>query len=986
MSHFLGRRVADGRTFNQTASLNFTPGPGPHGGPHFVILHFDQVVLNGSAKLSVDLGYGTDVFTAGSGIDFWTRPIDTAVLPITIRITGGTGSARLLDYGSGEPGIPPGHSPGESLGSLSNPDVFLHGSPYTEPTYETRLECHPGFTWRNAACSLPLISDTVRQRVAAATGIIVEVDADRVSSCSGTLIGADLFLTARHCLTDPGGEDLRSASVTFDYATACDGTRPAGHVTRFFKVLEEVAAGAPPSEPAISLDWVVVRLSAAPGALPAPLPLRDAVLAVGETIFTMHHPGGAVKKTQSGVHDGDPVSGFDFAGGSSGSALFDSSGRLVGAALSRGPLPDACSVAYSPVAAVKAALNHPPPAPSPADVMIVFDKSGSMGSSAPPSGRTKLQEAQDAASLFVSLVRNGEGDRLGLVPFSSIAGPVTPLALAAAAKVTLVGVPPFIAGAIGGITAGGATSIGAGLDAAQLAIGAGSNRAILLLTDGLQNTPPMIAEVEPSLGSTKLNVVGFGSDADIDAPLLNHVALTHGGHFTRAVDGVALKKFFGFAFGNIFESGALIDPDHLLRASQAVSQPHTFMVCGEERITVVLGWDDPSTPLQLNVFTPSGKPVGSRQLQPVRGRTWVFWRIPLPHQGERDGQWSLTVERVRTDGELTPASTEVRYFFLVVCAGGPKLVPLVPRKRHYTGDRLEPMVALHYGNGTVPRNAQVRLHIESPTVALGQLVQDAGLHSPTTGADPVNGFRATLQAVAGKNGGVLPVHPSAGTVVLFDDGVHEDGAMEPDGIFNNPLKDFLRVEGTYEFRAVATYGEGCIASRETAWSVHVEPGIDAAHTHTSVIDVSAVAGGSHGTLVIVPGDVYGNPLGPGRGDRFEVTPLPGVVITGKVQDNGDGSYQVPIDWGSGAEPGVVVKQPDRDPVPVTPSGHVNPAGSNDCTPAANKLLECLGLQGADARCVRVTSVNITIDLDDKKCQKCGEQKPPIGKCRCDGKR
>lgn len=981
MSHYLGRRIVDGRTFNQNAPLNLTPGAGPYGGPHFVILHFDQVVLNGSAKLSVDFGYGTDMFTAGSGTDFWTRPIDTAVTPIIIRITGGTGSARLVDYGSGEPGIPPGHSPGEPYGSLSNPDVFLHGSPYAEPTYETRLECHPGFAWRNAACSLPLISDTVRQRVAAATGIIVEVDPDRVSSCSGTLIGADLFLTARHCLTDPGGEDLRSASVTFDYATACDGTRLAGHVTRFFKVLEEVATGAPPSEPDVSLDWVVVRLSAAPGELPAPLPLRDAMLLAGETIFTMHHPGGAVKKTQSGVHDGNPVSGFDFAGGSSGSALFDSSGRLVGAALSRGPAPDQCSVAYSPVASVIAALNNPPAAPSPLDVMIVFDKSGSMGSSAPPSGRTKLQEAQDAASLFVSLVREGAGDRLGLVPFSSLAGPVSPLAAAAAAKPALVGPPPFTSGQIGAITPGGATSIGAGIGAAQLAIGAGSNRAILLLTDGLQNTPPMISDVEPSLGSTKLNVIGFGSDADIDAPLLNHLARNHGGHFTRALDGVALKKFFGFAFGNIFESGALIDPDHLLQASQAVSPPHTFMVCGEERITVVLGWDDPSTPLQLNVFTPSGQPIGSRKLQPVRGRTWVFWRISLPHQGERDGQWSLTVERVRTGGEFSPVPTDVRYFFLVVCAGGPKLVPLLPRKRHYTGDRLDPMVALHYGNGTVPRNAAVLLHVESPSIALGQLALQAGLHSPTTGPDPVNGFRATLQSVARQNGGVLPVHPSPSTFPLFDDGGHEDGAMEPDGVFNNPLKDFLRVEGTYQFRAVATYGQGCITSREAAWSVHVEPGIDGGHSHTSIIDVSAIAGGSQGTLVIVPNDPYGNPLGPGRGDRFEVTPLPGVVINGKVQDKGDGSYQVPIHWGSSAEPGVVVKQPDRDPVPLTPNGHVNPAGLNDCAPVASKLLDCLGLHDADARCVRVTSVNITIDLNEKKCG-CGAKKPPAGNCKC----
>src|SRR5258706_4392703 len=100
-------------------------------------------------------------------------------------------------------------------------------------------------------------------------------------------------------------------------------------------------------------------------------------------------------------------------------------------------------------------------------------------------------------------------------------------------------------------------------------MGAGANRAMLLLTDGLQNTPPMISEIEPFLGATKLNVVGFGSDADIDAPLLNQIARNHQGHFTRALDGIGLKKFFGLSFGNIFENGALLDPDYLLRAAQA---------------------------------------------------------------------------------------------------------------------------------------------------------------------------------------------------------------------------------------------------------------------------------------------------------------------------------------------------------------------------------------------------------------------------------
>src|SRR5260370_1366833 len=104
MSHYLGRVVADGSTFNQTTGLDLTPGPGPLGGPRFVMLHFDSVALSGGAKLTVNLGYGADVFTSSAGSDFWSRPVDIALSPIPIRIVGGTGSARLVEYGSGEPG------------------------------------------------------------------------------------------------------------------------------------------------------------------------------------------------------------------------------------------------------------------------------------------------------------------------------------------------------------------------------------------------------------------------------------------------------------------------------------------------------------------------------------------------------------------------------------------------------------------------------------------------------------------------------------------------------------------------------------------------------------------------------------------------------------------------------------------------------------------------------------------------------------------
>jgi hypothetical protein len=118
--------------------------------------------------------------------------------------------------------------------------------------------------------------------------------------------------------------------------------------------------------------------------------------------------------------------------------------------------------------------------------------------------------------------------------------------------------------------------------------------------------------------------------------------------------------------------------------------------------------------------------------------------------------------------------------------------------------------------------------------------------------------------------------------------------MEPNGIYNNRLDDLTRVEGTYEFRAIATYGEGCNTRREAFWSIHVEPGIDPGRSNVNVINVTTQADGQHGILVIQPRDRYGNPLGPGRGDKFTVSPIPGVRLDGDVKDRGDGSYGVSV--------------------------------------------------------------------------------------------
>ena len=55
---------------------------------------------------------------------------------------------------------------------------------------------------------------------------------------------------------------------------------------------------------------------------------------------------------------------------------------------------------------------------------------------------------------------------------------------------------------------------------------AGTNpRALLLLTDGLQNTAPMIEAVAPSLAGITVHAIGFGTESSLDGALLSALGM-----------------------------------------------------------------------------------------------------------------------------------------------------------------------------------------------------------------------------------------------------------------------------------------------------------------------------------------------------------------------------------------------------------------------------------------------------------------------------
>jgi hypothetical protein len=131
-------------------------------------------------------------------------------------------------------------------------------------------------------------------------------------------------------------------------------------------------------------------------------------------------------------------------------------GRILGV-LSNG---DPCcnfsclDLRWFPTKTILDAIVPAPPPPATRDVMVVFDRSGSM-SEDDGTGRPKIEAALGSASLFNQLIKAGGANRAGLVSFDTTPHVDQGRAnVTAALKTTLVGPPPFITGKVGGLTPG----------------------------------------------------------------------------------------------------------------------------------------------------------------------------------------------------------------------------------------------------------------------------------------------------------------------------------------------------------------------------------------------------------------------------------------------------------------------------------------------------------------------------------------------------
>jgi von Willebrand factor type A domain len=203
------------------------------------------------------------------------------------------------------------------------------------------------------------------------------------------------------------------------------------------------------------------------------------------------------------------------------------------------------------------------------EVAIVLDRSGSMSEDA-GDGTTKVQKMREAVGVFLDAMLPGDG--VGIVRFDD-----TVQRLMNISDVGPLGTGAGRAAAIGhvmgsGLDPAGATSIGGGvvegkntLDDGQAAAAVPyAVQAMVVLTDGVENTPPMLSGVGSSI-TARTFAIGLGMPYNISVAALN--ALTQGNNGYLLVTGALtadqrtrLTKYFLQVLAGITNANVVVDP------------------------------------------------------------------------------------------------------------------------------------------------------------------------------------------------------------------------------------------------------------------------------------------------------------------------------------------------------------------------------------------------------------------------------------------
>jgi hypothetical protein len=291
-------------------------------------------------------------------------------------------------------------------------------------------------------------------------------------------------------------------------------------------------------------------------------------------------------------------------------------------------------------------------------VMLVLDQSGSMDWLAGIDATTKrIDVLHQAAAQFVQLAQDSSrvGDGVGMVSFDHNAYP--------GIGVTRNNGTGFdlgpVATAIQNLHPAGATSIGNGVALGRNTLNPVSGydqKAMVVFTDGLENTPLMIADVLGSINDRTF-AIGLGTAQQVSVGALTALADNTGGRvllsgrLSPAIDDYfRLSKFFMQVLAGVTNANIVTDPAGFIAPGMKVRIPFVLNDTDIDS-TVILLTDLPA--IRFLIETPAGDVMDPARAAAL-GATYAtgtnldYYRftlpLPLGAHPARAGTWHAVLE------------------------------------------------------------------------------------------------------------------------------------------------------------------------------------------------------------------------------------------------------------------------------------------------------------------------------------------------------
>lgn len=284
-------------------------------------------------------------------------------------------------------------------------------------------------------------------------------------------------------------------------------------------------------------------------------------------------------------------------------------------------------------------------------VVMVLDKSGSMNEDA-GDGRKRIDVLRDSALPFVDLIQ--ENNAIGIVSFDQDAYDVMP--------VTPVGPPVFGSGrttAKSNVSShtpnpSGSTSIGDGVERARMLLNPVTGydvKAMIVLTDGQENTPKYISEVMDSIND-RVFAIGLGTPEAINPVALTALTNSTGGYLlmTGTLDNddfFRLSKYYLQILAGVTNNQIVLDPEGWIASGQVHRIPFSL---SETDISsdIILLTPAPQA-LRFTLETPNGQIIdpnvasGNPGILHVISDNVSYYRLTLPTlvdaSESREGIW-----------------------------------------------------------------------------------------------------------------------------------------------------------------------------------------------------------------------------------------------------------------------------------------------------------------------------------------------------------